>query len=235
MARVIGVNNMNTKLLIIEDKPEELIYAQVEAAKVGYRHIAHATTLDQALPMIPTADKIITDLFFSTEEFKEQYVAEFLPLYQIFKEERFKDEKGSEVVRRAIFAWAELFGKNTVEEGLDMFEKHTHNYDPQGNPNSILKAARDAVHGKKDFDKYQAFLKIEESIKTGKELPLGIIVAREAKTYDISTVIVTSTYHHDNAFEAVRSEITVPYVDTLVDGRKGWVRGLEMLLEMRNQ
>lgn len=220
---------MNKKILIIEDKTEELIYAQAEAAKSGYRNIAHATNLDQALPQIEHADEILTDLFIPTQMHKEKYITEFLPAYESYRQERFKEEQGASVVRAAVLAWSELFGKETVEQGLEMFETYTKNFDEKGNPNSVLKAARDAVHGVRDYDRYKEFFEMEKNVRSGEQLPLGIIVAREAQKYGIPSVIVTSTYHHDDAFEAVREQITVPYVDTLVDGKKDWASGLEML------
>ncbi|MCA9458979.1 MAG: hypothetical protein KC550_00355 [Nanoarchaeota archaeon] len=56
-----------------------------------------------------------------------------------------------------------------------------------------------------------------------------------AKQYEIPTVFVTSTYHHDIAFEPIRNKFDFPYVDTLVDDnhggkRKNWKKGIEILL-----
>jgi len=222
-----------TQILIIEDKPEELIYAQHDVAKAGFTDIVYASSLHDARALIPSAGMILTDLFFPAGESTTAYVQRFLPAYEQYKIQRFREEKGSEVVRLALTAWAELFGEEppTPEKGLEYFEQYTNNFDEQGRPNRILKAARDAVHGRNDYDRYQKFLDIETRIRDGTELPLGIIVAEEAKNYGIPTVIVTSTYHHDDVFEAVRGQITVPYVDTLQEGRKSWGAGLQKILD----
>ena len=42
----------------------------------------------------------------------------------------------------------------------------------------------------------------------------------------------TSTYHHDLAFEPLRSQLE-PYVDELVDGKKDWKEGLKDLFDPR--
>lgn len=68
------------------------------------------------------------------------------------------------------------------------------------------------------------------SCQSGEQLPLGILVQNEAKQRGIPTVIVTSTYHHDDAFKAIRSDITAPYIDTLVDDRKDWKSGIEKFI-----
>ncbi len=90
--------------------------------------------------------------------------------------------------------------------------------------------ATDAINGRTDYKGYQKFLKIEEEIRTGKFLPLGIITLEKAKELKIPAVLVTSSHHHDDAFEAVADLIEFPYRDSLFAGRKDWKGGIEELL-----
>ena len=97
-------------------------------------------------------------------------------------------------------------------------------------PPLVLKAARDSLVVVENSENYVRFLGIEEGIRNGTNLPLGIIASEKANELGIPSAIVTSTHHHDDAFEPVRDLIMVPYTDTLVDGRKNWKGGIELLL-----
>ena len=72
-------------------------------------------------------------------------------------------------------------------------------------------------------------------VRSGKTFPLGIAVIDMARELSIPVAIVTSTYHHADEFEAVRDLVTTPYVDTLVDGKKDWDRGIAYLLRCAKQ
>lgn len=63
-------------------------------------------------------------------------------------------------------------------------------------------------------------------------LACGTEVAKLARHLGLPHAVVTSTYHHDMAFEPLREAMNgVPYVDTLdpATGRKGWHQGIELL------
>ena len=77
---------------------------------------------------------------------------------------------------------------------------------------------------------HRNMLEVIEDVKAGKNLPLGYFVRKEAKSRKIPSVTVTSTYHHDLAFEPLRFQLE-PYVDNLVEGKKDWKKGFEDLLD----
>ncbi|USN45008.1 MAG: hypothetical protein H6502_03005 [Candidatus Woesearchaeota archaeon] len=214
---------MDEKILIIEDDIAEAIYAQADAARAGYRLWAVATNLAEGLDRMADADLVLSDLFFpSGQDSVDAHVQRFLPFYERHKERRFALDSGAQIVLRAVEACAELFGMTPtqyVEEFMSKVET----------PQSTLKAAREAVRGVKDPEQYERFLEIERGIRQGTQLPLGIVAQERARELGKPIVIVTSTYHHDDAFEAVRHLVTVPYKDTLVEGRKDWAGGIELL------
>lgn len=216
---------MDKKILIIEDNVAEAIYAQAELAKGGFRNFRAVTTLSDGLNAMPEYNAVLSDLFFPAgDEPTERYSQRFLPLYEQHKQTRFPKLKGDDfVVLRAVQAVADVFGVTPQE--------YVNNVMPRMNtPPYVLKAARDSLVGVTDSEKYERFLKIEEGIRNGTALPLGIIASERAKELGIPFVIVTSTHHHDDAFEAVRDLIKVPYRDTLVNDRKDWSGGIELLL-----
>ena len=218
-------------VLVIEDNIAQGIYAQTALAKNGYRQFSVATNLAQALELIPQADYILSDLFFPAGSTDIQiHSSRFISLYEKRAQERYPVTDGAILVRKAIGAWAELFDKATLEEGLEMFEQHTNNYDAEGKPNSVLRAARDAVRGRTDIDKYEVFMEKVTAMKEGNhDLPLGIIATEYATQLRKPAVIVTSTYHHDDLFEAVATQLKVPYVDTMVRESKDWDAGISRL------
>ena len=172
---------------------------------------------------MPNYNGVLSDLFFPAGNSTRQYAERFLPLYEKYKERRFEKTREDNVVLRAVQACADAFGM-TTQEYIDTIMSKL------DTPPIVLKAARDSLAGVKDSDRYEKFLKIEEEIKNGTNLPLGIIASEKANELGIPLAIVTSTYHHDDAFEPVRSLVNVPYRDTLVDGRKDWKGGIELLL-----
>jgi hypothetical protein len=211
------------ELLIVEDNIAEAIYAQGDAIKAGYRELLVATDLETALHYLPQVDRVATDLFFPAGNVNtSDFSGRILPLYEKFKKERFTADKGSGCVLAAIEQCAKLFQVSPEEYVTNILPK-------MNTVPSVLKAARDAVTGVKDSEKYNAFLKIEEDIRAGRNLPLGILVAEQAKEKGLPAVIVTSTNHHDHAFEPVRNLITVPYFDNLVEGRKNWACAMDYL------
>jgi hypothetical protein len=219
------IKKMINKVLVIEDNVSEAIYAQTELAKAGIMDFKAVTTLKEGLSILPKYDAVLTDLFFPAGNIPiEQYIQKFLPLYEQFKNKRFPEMTGNNVVLSAIQSCAKVFGVTPEEYVNDYITK-------MNTPKLVLDAARDAIAGIKDSQKYEKFLKIEQSIRNGTSLPLGIIACEKALEYNLPCVIVTSTYHHDDAFEAVKDQIKVNYKDTLIEGRKNWKGGIELLLE----
>ena len=215
---------MIQKILIIEDNTAEAIYAQAELAKAGLRDFRTVTTLSEGLEAMPQYDAVLSDLFFPAGNIStEQYSQRFLPLYEQFKQRSFPNLGKDNAVLGAVQACADAFSI-TPQAWIDIMAKmNTH---PK-----TLKAARDSLSGIKDSEKYETFLKIEKGIRNGTNLPLGIIATERAQELQIPSAIVTSTYHHDYAFEPVRDLIKVSYSDTLVDGKKDWKGGIELLLK----
>jgi len=215
---------MEKKILVIEDNVAEAIYAQAELANAGFRDFRAVITLSEGLDVMPTYDAVLSDLFFPAGgESTEKYSQRFLPLYEEYKQKRFPELRQDNVVLRAVQACAEVFGVTPQEYINDYMSK-------MNTPKQVLKAARDSLAGVTDSERYEKFLKIEKGIRDGTALPLGIIASERAKELNIPSVIVTSTYHHDDAFEPVRDLIQVPYRDTLVNDRKDWTGGIELLL-----
>ncbi|MBP7708567.1 hypothetical protein KA107_02685 [Candidatus Pacearchaeota archaeon] len=213
----------NQKLLIVEDKADEAIFARDHAISAGFKEVTLATTLEEAQKYLPGAQAVVSDLFFPAGNVStETYVQRFLPLYEGFKQRRFQKTDGNNIVLRVIQGCAETFGI-TPEKYVEEFIAKCNT------PVSVLKAARDAVRGIADSDKYDAFLKIEQGIKEGKNLPLGIIVAEQAKERGLPALIVTSTNHHHDSFEPVRSLVPSPYFDNLIEGRKNWAGAMDYL------
>jgi CheY-like chemotaxis protein len=215
---------MDKKVLVIEDDTAEAIYAQTELARAGFEGFRAVTTLSEGLEVMPEYDAVLSDLFFPAgSESTEKYSQRFSPLYEQYKQKRFQEIEESGPVLRAVQACAEAFDV-TPHEYVNKFMAE------MNTPRQVLDSARDALAGVQDSERYEKFLKIEEGIRNGTDLPLGIIASERAKELGIPSAIVTSTHHHDDAFEAVRNLVTVPYRDTLVDGKKDWDGGIELLL-----
>ncbi|MCA9460251.1 MAG: hypothetical protein KC550_06910, partial [Nanoarchaeota archaeon] len=78
----------------------------------------------------------------------------------------------------------------------------------------------------------EKFEKVMERVKSGEMFPSGVFIGDYAREQNIPLVYVTSTNHHDLAFEPLRVKLGFPYVDRLIDGlKKDWNSGLEILLD----
>jgi hypothetical protein len=211
-------------VLVIEDNVDESIRAQDELVRAGVGEFRAVATLSEGLSLMPKYNLVLSDLFFPAGDIPtEQYSQKFMPLYEQFKQRKFMATDKSKVVFGAIEQCARIFGVTPQE--------YVERYMPMMNTSeSVTKAARQALTGIKDPVGYEKFQKIEGGIRSGANLPLGIIATGRATELGKSSVIVTSTFHHDDAFEPVRNLITVPYCDTLVDGKKDWNGGIEKLL-----
>ena len=217
------MSNRIEKILVIEDNHTEALYAQTALGSAGFNEVEVAPNLSMGLKELPNYHAVLTDLFFPAGEIStEQYSQRFLPFYERFKQSRFPRQNGG-IVLAAVRTVAETFGMAPQGYVENVVAK-------LNTPPVVLRAARDAVAGIKDSDRYQAFLKIEEGIRNGTNLPLGIIVCEEAGKLGMPSVIVTSAHHHSDAFGPVSSLIQVPYRDDLVDGKKDWKGGIEILL-----
>jgi hypothetical protein len=212
------------KVLIIEDNVPEAIYAQAELAKAGIKDFKAVTTLSEGLESITEYDALLSDLFFPVgNESSEKYIQRFLPVYEDYKQKSFQkiNNEDNEILR-VIQHCAKTF-EMTPKEYVDQF------IDKKAGP--VFDAANDALAGIKDSEKYEKFLKIEEEIRNGKNLPLGIIACEKASELGIPCAIVTSTHHHNDTFKAVKNLIKVSYCDRLIERKKDWKCGIELLLE----
>jgi len=216
---------LEKKILVIEDNIAESISAQTELARMGFRDFLAVTTLSEGLEIMLKYDAVLSDLFFPAgNEPTEKYAQRFLPSYDQYQKRKFPKLEKDSIVLRAVQACAEVF-EVTPQEYIENYMTK------MDTPPSVLNAARDSLAGIKDSEKYKKFQKIEEEIRNGTNLPLGIIATERAKELKIPAVIVTSTYHHDDAFEAVQNLIKVPYCDNLIDGKKDWKSGIELLMK----
>ncbi len=218
------------ELLIVEDNVAEAIWAQAEAAKVGLRNFLVAQDLDQALTYLEKEPKyLVSDLFFPAGNINVQpYIERFLPIYEAFQNRRFKEIKEESPVYRAVSVCAEVFGV-TPEEYVEkvMAKLNTHQV--------ILKSARDAVHKRQDYERFEKFQEVMNNVRNGTKLPLGISLTEKAKEKGIPNIIVTSTYHHSDEFEAVRELVPHYYDQVIGEGdqkRKNWEAGIEHVLRL---
>lgn len=216
----------NKKLLIVEDNVAEAIYAQGDAIKAGFKDLVVATNLAEALEYLPKAQLVASDLFFPAgnipAEQMQKYIQRFLPLYSAYKERSCMTDLKNNPTRKAIEKCAEVFGV-TPQEYLDNYMTK------MNNPKILMDMARQAMSGIRDPVRYEKLTKIENDLRKGIGLPLGIIVTEQAREKGLANVIVTSTNHHDMAFEPVSNLLGTRYFDSLVDGRKNWKAGIEYL------
>lgn len=214
---------MNSDLLIVEDRLDEAQLAKETAKNSGFENIVVAHTLQEAQRYLPETQRVASDLFFPAGDIStQQYVQRFLPLYEAHKNKRFKQVSKDSPVRASVESCAELFGL-TPEDYVEKFMAELNT------PACVLKAARDSLVGREDSERYKRFLKIEQDIREGRNLPLGIIVSEQAREKGLPHVIVTSTNHHNDAFETVSSLIGTRYFDTLVNGHKDWESAMRYL------
>ncbi|MEK6891182.1 MAG: hypothetical protein AABX03_03515 [Nanoarchaeota archaeon] len=219
------------ELLIVEDKAEEANQAKLEAKKLGLTNLAVAQNLEQAFELLDLNPQYIaSDLFFPAGNLDvREYVERFLPLYQEYEQKTFPEIKAG-ILHRVIKGYEEM--------GISM-EKYERDWLPiVGKPmgEEYIEMIRDHIHLRKDYSKFVKFQGVKQAIKDGSNLPLGIPLMEKAKERGIPIVIVTSTYHHDHAFEPVSSLITVPYYDTLIgedNKTKNWQAGINALFQER--
>jgi hypothetical protein len=212
------------KILIIEDNIAEAGYAQTELVKAGFKYFKAVTNLSEGLKAMPKYDAVLSDLFFPVGNVSaEQYSQRFLPLYDQFKQRRFEKMEDNKMLH-TILDKAKEVGVTPQEYVENIMTKKEF-------PPIVLNLARDALIGVRDHERYELFLKIEDEIRTGTNLPLGIIASERATELGIPLVIVTSTWHHNDAFEPVRDLIKVPYCDNLIDGTKNWKGAIKLLLK----
>jgi len=215
---------IDKKLLIVEDNFAEAKFAQKEAQKAGIKEIMVAENLEQAQKYIKEAGMLASDLFFPAGNIPtEAYLQRFLPFYDKYKTTRFTKISQESPVKRAIENCARVFGVTPQEYVENIMTQ-------MNNPPTLMKMAREALAGIKDPEKYNQFLRIEQNIREGKNLPLGVIITEQAKEKGLPAVIVTSTYHHSDEFEPIRELVRVTYFDTMVDGRKNWQSGINYLV-----
>jgi len=213
-------------LLIVEDKLEEAELARETAKKSGFETIVIAHTLQEAQQYLPEAQRVASDLFFPAGDIStQQYIQRFLPIYEAYRERRFKHISKDSPVLAAVESCAKLFGI-TPEDYVENFMAK------MNTPACVLKAARDSLVGREDAERYKRFLKIEQDIKEGRNLPLGIIALERAAERNLPRVLVTSTNHHNDAFEPVSSLIGTKYFDTLVNRNKDWESAMRYLINL---
>ena len=212
------------KILIIEDNAAESACAQSELEKAGFKEVKTVTNLSDGLETMSQYSAVLSDLFFPAGNTPtEQYSQRFLPSYEQFKQRRFPKIDKDNPILRAIDVCAKIFGMTPQEYVENVVAK-------LNTPELVLKMVRDALAGVENSEKYAKFLEIEEGIRNGTNLPLGIIACERAAELGMPAIIVTSTYHHSDAFEPISGLIKVSYCDRLVDERKDWKGGIELLV-----
>lgn len=214
---------MENKLLIVEDKVDEAIWAQHDAVKAGFREIVVATTLEQAQRYLPEVQRVATDLFFSLGNVDPaRYIAEVLPLYENYLKS-FRKIPNNPVA----LAINQI---TTRPEGMSkeqFFEEKLKPFFFKDWKPAALESARDGYFEIEHYAKYSKLEKHIAKVKEGRGLPSGVFIAREAKRLGMPAYVVTSTNHHDHTFEPIRSLISTPYVDNLVGGRKNWAAAMD--------
>ncbi len=213
---------MNKRLLIVEDKPEELSVAIKSAKQIGFEDIVVASTLEEALAYLPKVNAVATDLFFPNGNVNtDEYTQRILPLYVSFAQSHFKLPQGDSNLLEAIKSGAELRNldltthmDNLVKSGL-LFQRH-------------VEAARAALPN------YAQTFDIKYFLKDEKDLPVGILVTEEAQKYNVPSVIVTSGGGHGGLLQPIMSLVTVPHVFNMQGDHKEWDKGLAKLLESHN-
>lgn len=217
---------MDKKILIVEDRVDEAVYARTEIAKAGDNVIMVANTLEEALKQLEARPTIVlSDLFFPLGNLNiADYVRRILPHYERHEQIRYPviDDREQDVLRIAVKQVADLFGVTPevcVEEVLAKI----------GGISSVTSAARDAVYKRKNYEKWQKYLQLKKEISLGERFPSGVFLVEETKKLGIPIAIVTSSDHHGDEFEPVSKLIRVPYQDSVVDGRKRWTEALKQI------
>lgn len=215
---------MEKKILVIENNVEEKTRIHSELDLAGIENFWIASTLSEGLYLMPRYDALLSDLFFPAgSKSSEKYSRRFFPLYEQYKK-KFEETLKDNLILEAIQSSAAALGVTPQDYVNEYMAKLDF-------PEFLLMKAQDSVAGVENSREYENFLKIEDGIRNGTDLPLGIIASERAKELGIAATIVTSTYHHSDAFEPIRNLISVPYRDSLIDGRKDWKGGIESLLK----
>lgn len=212
------------ELLIVEDRVDEAIYAQRDAFVNGFRDMRIASNLEDALNLMQLGPKyIVSDLFYSLGNLeKEVYVSRLLPIYEDYesKYKRLIENKEDNVLYKVIHQMAEVFDVSP--------EKYVREIIPSmdGGGDSLMTKltvpCMDILKGVENYFRWEKYQKVKDDIISGENMPCGIFLVEEAKKRDIPIQIVTSTNHHDSAFEPISRLINTKYHDYLVDGRKNW-------------
>jgi len=230
----IRKNKMEKKLLIVEDKQTELDTAIEEAQEVGITKIVTATNLEEALRYIPNISHVASDLFIPAGNLSvESYVQELTPKYIESKERMYPSLNMEEFDHfHCLLLEREKIRMKYGDKSNELSKFDSNNL--VNLPRSENRLLSLVLGGKETKEKmlqgHRNMLEVIEDVKAGKNLPLGYFVRKEAKSRKIPSVTVTSTYHHDLAFEPLRFQLE-PYVDNLVEGKKDWKKGFEDLLD----
>jgi len=218
---------MSIDLLIVEDNPKEALRATACANQAGISSLLVAKNLEEAKAAFESGAPryVLTDLFFQAGNVAvTDFQKELVPIYDAYANRRFvvKDLERNPV-RKALELVSGGLGMNAeryIEEVMIKVFK---------NPPSMIKAAREAISGIQEPEKYKEFLQAKEKMMDGTELPLGILVVRQARAVGAQVCVVTSTYHHGAAFEPIAS-LVGSYTDRVsANGEKDWAGGLTRL------
>jgi hypothetical protein len=224
----------NKHFLIIEDRVEEQEFARqtaltwgIEARVVG----DFETAIEEIQTRWPRA--IASDLFFPSGNInQEPYIQRVLPFYEAHLK-TFKPITSGPLV----MALEHVFGGNKDKTKTELWEefirpiflKNWREYD--------IEEVKDAYFGIEFYSKYVKLQKQIEAMKQGIDIPYGIFLRQEVDRLGftgnchIPFFIVTSTNHHDVAFEPIRDKIGI-YDDGVDEaGHKDWGNAFKYLLE----
>lgn len=212
----MGMPGTIESLLIVEDNPEELIAAQEAAKAGGFTRVVLAKTLAEARAILEGSDRpdaVLSDLFFPAgdEELATRVRDGLLPSYEKMLAGRMR----SNPILHVLVQLGEPNGQSPREvmDGFNPLDK-------------IVANAKELAS--RDIELYE----VTQRVRSVALLACGTEVARLARQMGIPHAVITSTYHHDMAFEPLREAMSdVPYVDTLdpATGRKQWTHGIELL------
>jgi CheY-like chemotaxis protein len=217
--------NLN-HILIVEDKPEELNVAR-EIAKVKGIDTRVAINFKSALEELkfPGLKAVASDLFFPAGDIDQgSYISQILPSYESYLNS-FRKITDGPLIKTLNFVFAER-GNMTKEQFFEeiMTKTFLKDWDEEGK-----RQVADAYFGIEFYHNYSKLQKHIEEIKQGRGMPYGIFLTKEAGKLQLPAYVVTSTNHHDVAFQPVRKLLTTDYRDDLVDGHKDWARAFDYL------
>jgi hypothetical protein len=217
-------------MLIIEDRVEEQEFARQTAASLGIEaRIAgdFETALRELREKTPRA--IASDLFFPSGNInQEPYIQQVIPIYESHLK-TFKPITEGPLVEVLKY----IFGGNKDKSKEEVWNQLIKPYFLNGWAEDAIEEVKDAHFGIEYYSKYEKLQKQIEAMKQGKEIPYGIFVRQEARKLGIPCHIVTSTNHHDVAFEPIRDKIG-DYSDWVNEaGHKDWGSAFQYLLGMQ--